>query len=151
MCSSDLEIVGKLLEQTYGKKPKLLEANHRAIRLGRDYAEGHFECPLPFRLEAMDATGDSILIDGNTACALGALYAGATVGAWYPITPATSPMEAFKAFCEKYRVDAETGERRYAILQAEDELAAAGIVIGAGWAGARAFTNTSGQIGRAHV
>lgn len=140
----DMEVVGKLLEETYGKKPKLLEANHRAIRLGRDYAERHFECPLPFRLEPMDATGDSILIDGNTACALGALYAGATVGAWYPITPATSLMEAFKAFCEKYRVDAETGERRYAILQAEDELAAAGIVIGAGWAGARAFTNTSG-------
>jgi len=140
----DMDVVSRLLEETYGKKPKLLESNHRAIRLGRDFAMEHFDCPLPFRLEPMDATKGSILIDGNTACALGAVYAGATVGAWYPITPATSLMEAFKAFCEKYRVDKDTGERRYAIIQAEDELAAAGIVIGAGWAGARAFTNTSG-------
>ncbi len=140
----DMDVVSRLLEETYGKKPKLLESNHRAIRLGRDFAMEHFDCPLPFRLEPMDATKGSILIDGNTACALGAAYAGATVGAWYPITPATSLMEAFKAFCEKYRVDKDTGERRYAIIQAEDELAAAGIVIGAGWAGARAFTNTSG-------
>jgi 2-oxoglutarate ferredoxin oxidoreductase subunit alpha len=140
----DMKIVEALLNQTYGKKQKLLDANHTAIRLGHDYATQHFPCPLPFHLETMDATRDSILIDGNTACALGAVYAGATVGAWYPITPATSLMEAFKAFCEKYRVDQTTGERRYAILQAEDELAAAGIVIGAGWAGARSFTNTSG-------
>jgi 2-oxoglutarate ferredoxin oxidoreductase subunit alpha len=140
----DMGVVDALLNQTYGKKQKLLDANHKAIRLGYDYAKQHHPCPLPFRLEKMDATGGSILIDGNTACALGAVYAGATVGAWYPITPATSLMEAFKAFCEKYRLDAATGERRYAILQAEDELAAAGIVIGAGWAGARAFTNTSG-------
>lgn len=140
----DMAVVDELLNQTYGKKPKLLEANHKAIRLGYDYARQHCPCPLPFRLEKMDATSDSILIDGNTACALGAVYAGATVGAWYPITPATSLMEGFKAFCEKYRVNEETGARNYAILQAEDELAAAGIVIGAGWAGARAFTNTSG-------
>jgi len=140
----DMEVIDRLLNETYGRKPKLLESNHKAIRLGHDYARRHHPCPLPYRLERMDATGDAILIDGNTACALGAVYAGATVGAWYPITPATSLMEAFKAFCEKYRVDKETGERRYAILQAEDELAAAGIVIGAGWAGARAFTNTSG-------
>jgi 2-oxoglutarate ferredoxin oxidoreductase subunit alpha len=140
----DRDVVDTLLNQTYGKKPKLLESNHKAIRLGYDYAVQHCPCPLPFHLETMNATGDSILIDGNTACALGAVYAGATVGAWYPITPATSLMEGFKAFCEKYRVDQATGERNYAILQAEDELAAAGIVIGAGWAGARAFTNTSG-------
>ncbi len=140
----DMEIVGTMLTEKYGKKPKLLASNHTAIRLGFDYAHAHYTCPLPFHLEAMDATGDSILMDGNTACALGALYAGATVGAWYPITPATALMEAFKAFCEKFRVDAETGLHNYAILQAEDEIAAAGIVIGAGWAGARAFTNTSG-------
>ncbi len=140
----DMAVVETLLEETYGKKPKLLAANHTAIRLGHDYAREHLPCPLPFHLEPMNATSDSILMDGNTACALGAIYAGATVGAWYPITPATSLMEAFGAFCEKYRVDKETGERRFAILQAEDELAAAGIVIGAGWAGARAFTNTSG-------
>ena len=92
----------------------------------------------------MDATKDSILIDGNTAAALGAIYAGATVGAWYPITPATSVMEAFKSFCMKYRRDPETKQKKFAILQAEDELAALGMVIGASWAGARAFTPTSG-------
>lgn len=140
----DMDIVEKMLNEKFGKKPKLLDANHLAIRLGYNYAKENFDCPLPIRLEKMDATSNSILIDGNTACALGAVYAGATVGAWYPITPATSMMEAFKAFCERYRTDKETGEKRYAILQAEDEIAAAGIVIGAGWAGARAFTNTSG-------
>ena len=140
----DMDVVSGMLAEKYGKKPKLLDSNHKAIRLGYDYAKANFECPLPFRLEKMDATSDSILIDGNTACALGAVYAGATVGAWYPITPATALMEQFKAFCEKFRVDPETGAHNYAILQAEDELAAAGIIIGAGWAGARSFTNTSG-------
>ncbi|MFN9309169.1 2-oxoacid:acceptor oxidoreductase subunit alpha, partial [Gemmatimonas sp.] len=140
----DMDVVSGMLAEKYGKKPKLLDSNHKAIRLGYDYAKANFACPLPFHLEKMDATGDSILIDGNTACALGAVYAGATVGAWYPITPATALMEQFKAFCEKFRVDPETGAHNYAILQAEDELAAAGIIIGAGWAGARAFTNTSG-------
>ncbi len=140
----DMDIVGVMLTEKYGKKPKLLESNHKAIRLGYDYAREHFTCPLEIHLEKMDATGNAILMDGNTACALGALYAGATVGAWYPITPATALMEAFKSFCEKYRVDKDTGLHNYAILQAEDEIAAAGIVIGAGWAGARAFTNTSG-------
>jgi 2-oxoglutarate ferredoxin oxidoreductase subunit alpha len=123
LLSIDMDVVGTMLAEKYGKKPKLLDSNHKAIKL---------------------ATSDSILIDGNTACALGAVYAGATVGAWYPITPATALMEQFKAFCEKFRLDKETGVHNYAILQAEDELAAAGIVIGAGWAGARAFTNTSG-------
>jgi 2-oxoglutarate ferredoxin oxidoreductase subunit alpha len=92
----------------------------------------------------MDATKDAILIDGNTATALGCLYAGATVAAWYPITPSTSVLDAFKTFCERYRTDKATGERRYSILQAEDELAAIGMVIGAGWMGARAFTSTAG-------
>ena len=92
----------------------------------------------------MDATRESILIDGNTAAALGALYAGATVGAWYPITPATSLMEAFRGFCKKYRRDPETKKNLACILQAEDELAAIGMVIGAAWAGARAFTPTAG-------
>ncbi|WP_434478189.1 2-oxoacid:acceptor oxidoreductase subunit alpha [Gemmatimonas sp.] len=144
LLSIDMDVVGAMLAEKYGKKPKLLDSNHKAIKLGYDYAQANFACPLPFRLEKMDATSDSILIDGNTACALGAVYAGATVGAWYPITPATALMEQFKAFCEKFRLDKETGVHNYAILQAEDELAAAGIVIGAGWAGARAFTNTSG-------
>ena len=140
----DMEVVGQMLNEKFAKKPRLLDANHTAIHLGYDFAKSNFACPLPFRLEKMDATGDAILMDGNTASALGALYAGATVGAWYPITPATALMEAFKGFCEKFRVDPDTGLNNYAILQAEDELAAAGIVIGAGWAGARAFTNTSG-------
>ncbi len=140
----DMGVIEQMLTEKFGKKPKLLASNHTAIKLGFDYAKANFTCPLPFRLEKMDETGDSILIDGNTACALGALYAGATVGAWYPITPATAVMEAFKGFCEKYRVDKATGLHNYAIIQAEDELAAAGIAIGAGWAGARAFTNTSG-------
>jgi 2-oxoglutarate ferredoxin oxidoreductase subunit alpha len=121
-----------------------MESNERAIRLGYDYARANLACPLPIRLERMDATAGQILIDGNTAAALGCLYAGATVGAWYPITPATSLMEAFKGLCERYRKDKETGERSFAILQAEDELSAAGIVIGASWAGARAFTPTAG-------
>ncbi len=140
----DMDVVEVMLNEKFGKKKRLLDANHTAIHLGYDYAKANFECPLPIHLEKMDATRDSVVIDGNTACALGALYAGATVGAWYPITPSTALMEAFKGFCEKYRVDKETGAHNYAILQAEDELAAAGITIGAGWAGARAFTNTSG-------
>jgi 2-oxoglutarate ferredoxin oxidoreductase subunit alpha len=140
----DMDIVGQMLIEKFSKKKKLLEANNTAIRLGYDYAKTHFPCPLPFHLEKMDATGDSILIDGNTAAGLGAVYAGATVGAWYPITPSTSLMEAFRSFCERFRVDPDTGLHKYCIIQAEDELAAAGIVIGAGWAGARAFTNTSG-------
>ncbi len=140
----DMNVIEGMLNEKFGKKARLLEANQRAIRLGYDYAKAHFTCPLPFHVQGMNATSDSILIDGNTACALGALYAGATVGAWYPITPATAVMEQFKGFCEQFRVDPETGLHRYAIIQAEDELAAAGIIIGAGWAGARAFTNTSG-------
>jgi 2-oxoglutarate ferredoxin oxidoreductase subunit alpha len=140
----DTEIIGALLQEKFGKKQALMESNRKAIALGYDYAKAHFDCPLPIRLEPMDATRESILIDGNTAAALGCLYAGATVGAWYPITPSTSMMEAFKGFCQKYRRDPETKGNRFAILQAEDELAAIGMVIGAGWAGARAFTPTSG-------
>jgi 2-oxoglutarate ferredoxin oxidoreductase subunit alpha len=140
----DMEVIRGLLHEKFSRKPALMESNERAIRLGYDYARTHFACPLAIRLERMNATADQVLIDGNTAAALGCLYAGATVGAWYPITPATSLMEAFKGFCERYRKNAETGERSFAILQAEDELSAAGIVIGASWAGARAFTPTAG-------
>lgn len=140
----DPEIIRELTQEKYARKPALLESNQKAIDLGYNYVRDNFECPLPIRLEAMDATKDCILIDGNTAAALGCLYAGATVGAWYPITPATSLMEGFKGFCQKFRVDPATNENRYAILQAEDELAAIGMVIGASWAGARAFTPTAG-------
>ena len=140
----DIEIVKGLVTETFATKAKLLDANFRAIALGYDYAREHFDCPLPVHLAAMDGNRDSIVIDGNTAAALGCVYAGATVAAWYPITPSTSLVDAFTAFCDRYRKDPETGKNRFAIVQAEDELAAAGMVIGAGWAGARAFTSTSG-------
>jgi len=140
----DRAIVRTLLEETFAAKPKLVEPNFKAVTLGYDYAVEHFDCPLPVRAAPMDGTRGKVLIEGNVAAALGCLYAGATVGAWYPITPSTSLMDAFENFCGKYRKDPETGENRYCIIQAEDELAAAGMVIGAGWAGARAFTPTSG-------
>ena len=140
----DTDIIRALLTEKFGRKPALMDSNQKAVALGYDYATKAFACPLPIRLKPMDATKDAILIDGNTAAALGCLYAGATVAAWYPITPSTSLMDAFRGFCQKYRHDAGTGKNRYAVLQAEDELAAIGMVIGAGWAGARAFTSTSG-------
>lgn len=140
----DAEILEALTQEKYAKKPALLESNRKALDLGYSYTKEHYDCPLPIHLKAMDETKDCILIDGNTSAALGCVYAGATVGAWYPITPSTSMMEGFKAFCEKFRKDPETGKNRFAIIQAEDELSAIGVVIGAMWAGARAFTPTSG-------
>lgn len=137
-------VVEELLQETFGKKKALLESNHKALELGYDYAKKNLESPLPFKVKRMDANGGKILIDGNTAAALGALYAGATVAAWYPITPATSVMEAFMGFCNRFRKDPKTGKNNFAILQAEDELSAIGMVIGASWAGARAFTSTAG-------
>jgi 2-oxoglutarate ferredoxin oxidoreductase subunit alpha len=139
----DLAVVEQLLDEKYSGKKALRESNHKALRLGYEYAKQHFE-DLPFRLERMDENGDKILIDGNTATALGCVYAGATVAAWYPITPSTSVMDAFKGFCDKYRKDKETGKTNCLIIQAEDELSAIGMVIGASWNGARAFTSTSG-------
>ena len=140
----DMDILGEMIREQFAKKRALLDSNFRALHLGYDYAKKHYQCPLPIRLERMGATRDQVLLDGNTAAALGCLYAGATVGAWYPITPATSLMEAFSGFCKRYRVDPQTQRNNYCILQAEDELSAAGITIGAAWAGARAFTSTAG-------
>ncbi len=140
----DIGVIEELVAEQYGHKKAMLESNRRALHLGYEYAKTQLECPLPFRVEPMHANDDKILIDGNTATALGCIYAGATVAAWYPITPATSVMDAFKAFCEKYRKDPDTGRNNFAILQAEDELAAIGMVLGASWAGARAFTSTAG-------
>src|ERR1700723_80977 len=140
----DLEVISALLSESYGKKPKLLDSNTKALRLGYDYVKNNLPSPLPLRVEHMDGTRGHIMIDGNTAAGLGCVYAGATVGAWYPITPSTSLMDAFKGFCERYRVDPESGERNFAVIQAEDELAAIGMVLGASWNGARAFTPTSG-------
>lgn len=138
----DLDIMQQLLEETFARKKALLNSNHTALALGYDYAREHFE-PLPVRLEPMEPDRDYVMMDGNTAAALGCIYAGATVAAWYPITPATSLMDNFRNLCKRFRTDPD-GSRRFSILQAEDELAAAGMVIGAGWMGARAFTPTSG-------
>ena len=140
----DLARMRELLAETYAKKPQLVDSNMKAIQLGYDYARTHFTCPLPLRCTPMDKTAGHILIDGNTAAGLGAVFAGATVGAWYPITPSTSVMDAFRSFCEKWRVDPATGRKNFAFIQAEDELAAIGMVLGASWNGARAFTATSG-------
>ena len=140
----DMQVLRQLLSETFADKQKLIAGNLKAMELGYDYAKAQPSCPLPLRLERMDATAGHIVVDGNTMAALGCVYAGATVGAWYPITPSTSLMDAFKDFCERYRVDPESGRHRYCIVQAEDELAAIGMVLGAGWNGARAFTPTSG-------
>ncbi len=139
--------LSKQLVAAYSRRPQLLEDNQAALQLGYQYALENFPCPLPFHVEQMGAPDGRILIDGNTAVALGAVYAGATVGAWYPITPATSVMENFIRLCAQYRRHPGPDGREvndYLILQAEDELAALGIVVGASWAGARAFTSTSG-------
>ena len=140
----DLEHVRQLLAETYAKKPQLVASNMKAIELGYECAKATFACPLPLRVEKMAKTGGYIMIDGNTAAALGCVFAGATVAAWYPITPSTSLMDAFKAFSDRTRVDAASGRKNFAFIQAEDELAAIGMVIGASWNGARAFTATSG-------
>jgi len=149
----DLEIVSALLDETFQRNARLRESNQLALRLGYEYAREHYECPLPFHLEAMDSNNDKILVDGNTATALGCLYAGATVAAWYPITPSTSVMDNFTSLCRRYRREALPEpdlngavqyQNNYLILQAEDELAAIGMVLGANWMGARAFTSTSG-------
>ena len=139
----DLDVITTLLEETFAAKKKLVPSNLEAIRLGYDYVRENYSCPLPIRVEKMDKTRGHIIIDGNTAAGLGCVYAGATVGAWYPITPSTSLMDAYKAFCKQYRMD-EDGRKRFCIVQAEDELAAIGVVLGATWMGARAFTPTSG-------
>jgi 2-oxoglutarate/2-oxoacid ferredoxin oxidoreductase subunit alpha len=140
----DLDGIRALLAETYARKPQLVDSNMRAIQLGHDYAKAHFSCPLPLKTEKMSATAGHVMIDGNTAAALGCVYAGATVAAWYPITPSTSLMDAFKGFCERLRTERETGRKRFAFIQAEDELSAIGMVVGASWNGARAFTATSG-------
>src|SRR5215475_4703488 len=140
----DLNQIRGLLAETYAKKPQLVESNMKAIQLGYDYARANFSCPLALHVAKMDATAGHIMIDGNTAAALGCVFAGATVAAWYPITPSTSLMDAFKMFSDRMRVDKASGRKNFAFIQAEDELAAIGMVIGAMWNGARAFTATSG-------
>jgi 2-oxoglutarate ferredoxin oxidoreductase subunit alpha len=140
----DLAECERLVGEQYQGKDRLLAPNVEALRLGRDWARAHVNCPLGIRVRRADRVGERIFIEGNAAAALGAVYGGATVCAWYPITPSSSLAEAFASYCRKLRVDAATGRNKYAIVQAEDELASIGIVIGAGWNGARAFTATSG-------
>jgi 2-oxoglutarate/2-oxoacid ferredoxin oxidoreductase subunit alpha len=140
----DLDVITQLLEETFAKKKHLATSNLEAIRLGYDYTVEHFPCPLPAKVAPMDRTKGHVIIDGNTAAGLGCVYAGATIGAWYPITPSTSLMDAYKAFCKQFRMDEASGGKKFCIVQAEDELAAIGVVLGASWNGARAFTPTSG-------
>jgi len=135
--------IQRLIGEQFKGKDKLIKPNLEAMHLGREYAQNHLT-PIGLQLKRADAVGDRIFIDGNSASGLGAVYGGATVAAWYPITPSTSLAEAFGRYCRKYRHDAASGKGRYAIVQAEDELAAIGMVIGASWNGARAFTTTSG-------
>ncbi len=140
----EIPVVETLLAEQFKGKEKLIAANLHALHLGRDEARAHLPCPIGLTLRRSDGVGDRIFIDGNSAAALGAVYGGATVAAWYPITPSTSVAEAFERYCRRTRIDPATGKNRFAIVQAEDELAAIGMVIGAAWNGARAFTATSG-------
>jgi 2-oxoglutarate ferredoxin oxidoreductase subunit alpha len=140
----DPKVIEKLFAEQYKGKEKLLDSNVKALHLGRDYTRDHLQHPLGIRVQRADNVGERIFVDGNTAAALGCVYGGATVCAWYPITPSSSLAEAFQKYCMKYRVDTETGENKFAIVQAEDEIASIGMVVGAGWNGARAFTTTSG-------
>ncbi|PBQ31123.1 ferredoxin oxidoreductase [Sphingobacteriaceae bacterium] len=140
----EFEVLEGLLADQFKGKEKLIPANVKALQLGGDYIRENFKYPLDMRVERRELLKDSILMDGNSACGLGAVYGGASVAAWYPITPSTSVVEAFMDYSATLRLDKETGKRKVAIVQAEDELAAIGMVIGAGWNGARSFTATSG-------
>ena len=144
LLNMDREVIIALLHDQFPGKEKVVAQNVKALDLGINYAKENWDCPLAFHTSPLDLTKGKILIDGNTACGLGAVYGGATVMAWYPITPSTSVADAFEQYCSELRIDKETGKRKYAIIQAEDELAAIGVVIGANWNGARAFTATSG-------
>src|SRR5580693_3441287 len=140
----EVEAIEQLIGEQFKSKEKLIGANIHALHLGRDWALANLACPLGLRLERANAVGDRIFIEGNSAAALGAVYGGATVCAWYPITPSSSLADAFTSYCKRLRVDPDSKKSRVAIVQAEDELASIGMVIGAAWNGARAFTATSG-------
>ena len=141
----DIELaeVERLIAEQYKGKEKLLEPNIKALHMGRDYARDHL-APIGLKVKRSTGVGDRVFLEGNSAAALGCVYGGATVAAWYPITPSSSMAEAFAKHCRKFRTDPDSGKARYAIVQAEDELASIGMVIGAAWNGARAFTCTSG-------
>jgi len=139
----DMAVIEQLVGEQFKGKDRLIAPNIEALHMGRDYVAKTLE-PIGLQVRRADAVGDRIFVEGNAAAALGAVFGGATVCAWYPITPSTSLAEAFTGYCEQFRIDPETGKARYAIIQAEDEIASIGIVIGAAWNGARAFTCTSG-------
>src|SRR5215468_7619609 len=140
----DTAAIEKLIGEQFRGKDTLIKPNLHALHLGRDWALAELECPIGLRLQRADKVGDRIFITGNSAAALGAVYGGASVCAWYPITPASSLADAFTSYCKRLRVDPVTKKNNVAIVQAEDELASIGMVIGAAWNGARAFTATSG-------
>ena len=140
----DVDEIGNLIKEQFKEKPHLQGDNLLALKLGMDYVTTYLTYPIKLQLQKRNLLGDKILVDGNLGCGLGAVYGGATVVAWYPITPSTSVADAFEKYARKYRTDKNTGEKKYAIVQAEDELAALGMVLGATWNGARAFTATSG-------
>jgi len=139
----EFEVLTKMVKDQFAKKEKLIPLNIGALELGYNYAKEHFAGVCGLKIERRDQVGNWIMIDGNAATALGAIYGGATVVGWYPITPSTSVVEAFEKYCNQFRKD-ENGKNKFAILQAEDELAAIGMAIGANWNGARGFTATSG-------
>jgi 2-oxoglutarate ferredoxin oxidoreductase subunit alpha len=140
----DFKVLTDLVADQFKGKEKLVIPNIQALELGHHYARNNLQCPLGITVRKSDQVGDKILLDGNTALGLGALYGGATVAAWYPITPSTSVVDAFEKYARRVRIDPGTGRRNYAIVQAEDELSAIGMVLGASWNGARSFTATSG-------
>ncbi|MGI9251870.1 MAG: 2-oxoacid:acceptor oxidoreductase subunit alpha [Pseudohongiellaceae bacterium] len=140
----DFEVLTEMVSAQFRGKEKLIPPNIHALELGLHYARANFPCPLPLRLKALNKTTGKILMDGNTATGLGCVYGGATVAAWYPLTPSTSVVDAFSRYCQRLRIDSGSGKKKYAVIQADDELAAIGIAIGAGWNGCRAFTASSG-------
>jgi 2-oxoglutarate ferredoxin oxidoreductase subunit alpha len=144
LLSMDFQVIEGLFADQFKGKEKLIAPNIHAMNLGAQYIKENFDYPLNFYVERRDLVGDMILIDGNTASGLGGVYAGATVVSWYPITPSTSLIDAYESYAKKLRLDPVSGKKNYAIVQAEDELAAIGMVIGANWNGARSFTATSG-------
>jgi len=139
-----LEPVVDSIQTQFSKKPKLAEPNIKALEIGYNYAREYHPESCGLSIRPSEAVGDKVIIDGNSAVGLGAIYAGATVAGWYPITPSTSVVEAFERYAKRYRISSESGKKDYAVIQAEDELAAIGIAIGGGWNGARSFTATSG-------
>ena len=140
----DMLLMEKALGKQLGRKEKAVTLNAGALKAGWDYAEANFKKQDPYYLEKMNETAGKILIEGNSAAAIGCMMAGVTVVAWYPITPSSSLCESLISYMKKYRVDKETGKATFAIVQAEDEIASLGMVIGASWAGARAMTATAG-------